>query len=262
MSSSWPTRRHPRFRRQRRDRRFPAPMSLPGRCGRRRTASSTCSAGRDYGRAHRPPLQTGFAAAGRTAPCPPAGALHDSVEAALQHLRTALRDSRSLASYAFHAGAVPAGGAPRTEILPDGRNLARLPDPLADPALAGDAFEFTEHRDMLAYATELMAAIEVFVNRVLDAFAAQPAEPRSLADRHPTWTREGWRSPGADRGSRRGGTAGRRDGPCVAAGQPARVRGAGHDSAPGSVCSRGRAVRCAGRLTAKGATWLQPDGIP
>jgi len=38
--------------------------------------------------------------------------------------------------------------------------------------------------------------------------------------------------------------------------------GAGHDSAPGSVCSRGRAVRCAGRLTAKGATWLQPDGIP
>ena len=118
-------------------------------------------------------------------PALPPGLLHDSVEAALQHLRTALRDSRSLASYAFHTGAVPAEGAPRTEILPDERNLARLPDPLADPALAGDAFEFTEDRDMLAYATELMAAIEVFVNRVLNAFAAsRPASPGAGGSAH------------------------------------------------------------------------------
>jgi hypothetical protein len=118
-------------------------------------------------------------------PALPPGQLHDSVAAALQHLRTALRDSRSLASYAFHTGAVPAEGAPRTEILPDGRNLTRLADPLADPALAGEAFEFTEDRDMLAYATELMAAIEVFVNRVLDAFAAsRPASPGAGGSAH------------------------------------------------------------------------------
>jgi hypothetical protein len=118
-------------------------------------------------------------------PALPPGQLHDSVAAALQHLRTALRDSRDLASYAFHIGAVPAEGAPRTEILPDGRNLARLADPLADPALAGEAFEFTEDRDMLAYATELMAAIEVFVNRVLDAFAAsRPASPEAGESAH------------------------------------------------------------------------------
>jgi hypothetical protein len=118
-------------------------------------------------------------------PALPPGQLHDSVAAALQHLRTALRDSRSLASYAFHTGAVPAEGAPRTEILPDGRNLTRLADPLADPALAGEAFEFSEDRDMLAYATELMAAIEVFVNRVLDAFAAsRPASPETGGSAH------------------------------------------------------------------------------
>ena len=37
------------------------------------------------------------------------GQLRDSVEAALQHLRAALRDSEFLASYAVHAGAVPGG---------------------------------------------------------------------------------------------------------------------------------------------------------
>ena len=118
-------------------------------------------------------------------PALPPGHLHDSVEAALQHLRTALRDSRPLASYAFHTGAVPSGGAPRTETLPDGHNLVRLADPLADPALAGEAFEFTQDRNMLAYATELMAAIEVFVNRVLDAFAAsRPASPGAGGSAH------------------------------------------------------------------------------
>ena len=100
------------------------------------------------------------------------GQLRDSVEAALQHLRAALRDSRFLASYAVHAGAVPGGGAPGAEILPDGRSLARVPDPLADPVLTGEAFEFTQDRDMLTYATELMTAIEIFVDSVLDAFAA------------------------------------------------------------------------------------------
>jgi hypothetical protein len=114
--------------------------------------------------------------AGLLAALPP-GPPRDSVAAALQHLRTALRDSRSLASYVFHAGAVPAEGPPGTEILPDGRN-PQPADPLADPALSGEAFEFTENRDMLAYATELMAATEVFINRVLDAFAAGgPAGP-------------------------------------------------------------------------------------
>jgi hypothetical protein len=100
------------------------------------------------------------------------GELHDSVEAALQHLRAALRDSRSLSSYAFHAGAVPDGGTQGSGILPDGRNLTPAAYPLTNPALAADALEFTEGRDMLTYATELMAAIEVFVNQVLDAFAA------------------------------------------------------------------------------------------
>ncbi len=99
------------------------------------------------------------------------GQLRDSVEAALRQLRAALRDSRFLAGYALHAGAVPEG-TPGAEILPDGRVLARLAEPVTDPVLTWEGLEFTEARDMLTYATGLMAAVEAFVSRVLDAFAA------------------------------------------------------------------------------------------
>ena len=99
------------------------------------------------------------------------GQLRDGVEAALRQLRAALRDSRFLAGYALHAGAVPEG-TPGAEILPDGRVLARLAEPVTDPVLTWEGLEFTEARDMLTYATGLMAAVEAFVSRVLDAFAA------------------------------------------------------------------------------------------
>jgi hypothetical protein len=80
----------------------------------------------------------------------PPGELRDRVAAALQHLRTALKDSRSRSSSAFDAGA-------------------------ASPAQAGEKLEFTADRDLVKYATELMAAIEEFVNQVLDAFADDQA---------------------------------------------------------------------------------------
>ena len=108
------------------------------------------------------------------------GPLRDSVAASLQHLMAALRDSRFLAEYAVHAGAVP-GGARGAEILPDGRAVARVPDPLADPLLTREPFEFTQDRDMLTYATELTTAVETFVDSALDAFAAnRPARAGPL----------------------------------------------------------------------------------
>lgn len=76
------------------------------------------------------------------------GELHDRVEAAIQHLRSTLLDSRALAGYAFHTAAIPGEGTPATPLT------------------------LSEERDMLTYATDLMAAMEVFVNQVLDAFAA------------------------------------------------------------------------------------------
>jgi hypothetical protein len=80
-------------------------------------------------------------------PSLPPGELRDSVAAALQHLRTALRDSRSRSGLAFDTGA-------------------------ANPALTAGEQDFRPDRDLLTYATELMAAVERFVNQVLDAFAA------------------------------------------------------------------------------------------
>ena len=98
------------------------------------------------------------------------GPLHDSVEAALQDLRDALPDSRLLANYSLHAGAVTGGGSASAEILPDGRVLARVPDPLTARVLTWEAFEFTQDRDMLTYATEVMSSVAAFVEKVLEAF--------------------------------------------------------------------------------------------
>ncbi len=109
------------------------------------------------------------------------GQLRDSVEAALRHLMAALQESRFLASYALHAGAVPGDGTRSAEILPDGHILGQVPDPRADPVLTWETFKFTQDRDMLTYATELMTAIEIFVDSVLDAFAAnRPARAGRL----------------------------------------------------------------------------------
>jgi hypothetical protein len=55
------------------------------------------------------------------------GRLHDTVRNALNILDVELGEARLLTNYALHAGAVPGGGTPRAEILPDGR--ARIPDP-------------------------------------------------------------------------------------------------------------------------------------
>jgi hypothetical protein len=84
------------------------------------------------------------------------GELHDRVEAAIQHLRSTLLDSRAFAGYAFHAAAIPGE------------------ETMAPPMLS-------EERDMLTYATDLMAAIDVFVNQVLDAFAASQSAPSQSA---------------------------------------------------------------------------------
>jgi hypothetical protein len=109
------------------------------------------------------------------------GQIHDSVQSAFDVLTDALRESRFLTNYALHAGAVPGGGTPRAEILPDGRILARVPDPPTDHVLSWDVFEFTQDRDILTYGAELMATVETFVNQVLDAFEAnRPARAGPL----------------------------------------------------------------------------------
>jgi hypothetical protein len=110
-----------------------------------------------------------------------AGLMHDTVQDALTALDTALAESRLLTNYALHAGAVPGGGTPSAEILRDGRILARIPDPSSGWILTWDEFKFTQNRDMLSYGNQLMAAIETFVDAVLDAFEAnRPARAGPL----------------------------------------------------------------------------------
>ena len=97
------------------------------------------------------PAKPGSSGRAGLLPSLPPGELRDSVAAALQRLRTALKDSRSRSGSAFDAGA-------------------------AGTALAAEGLELTPDRDLLTYATGLMAAIEIFVKQVLDAFAADQAQ--------------------------------------------------------------------------------------
>jgi hypothetical protein len=129
------------------------------------------------------PYRPGSAERAGLLPALAPGQLHDSVEAALRDLKAALGDSRLLANYALHAGAVPGGGSPRAD-MPDGRLLARVPDPIGDPILTWEAFRFTQDRDMLTYATETLGNVETFVEGVLDGFAADRPE---RVGRLPTW---------------------------------------------------------------------------
>jgi hypothetical protein len=99
------------------------------------------------------------------------GPLYDSVEAALRALKAALPDYRHLTNYSLHVGAVTDGGSANAELLPDGRVIARVPDALRSRVLTWEAFEFTENRDMLTYATNVLDGIATFVDRVIDAFA-------------------------------------------------------------------------------------------
>jgi hypothetical protein len=115
------------------------------------------------------------------------GPLYESVETALRDPKSALPDYRLLANYSLHAGAVTGGGSASAELLPDGRIVARIPDLPTARILAWDVFEFTENREMLAYATEVMDSIATFVDRVIDAFGAnRPARvggPRAWPQR-------------------------------------------------------------------------------
>jgi hypothetical protein len=99
------------------------------------------------------PYRPGLSARTGLLPALRPGELQDCIEVAVRRLRSALLDSRARSGYAFHAAAIPGAGTPGPQMI-------------------------SEERDMLAYATDLMAAIEVFVNQVLDAFAAsQSAAP-------------------------------------------------------------------------------------
>jgi hypothetical protein len=87
-------------------------------------------------------------------------------------LQTALPDYRLLANYSLHAGAVTGGGSASAELLHDGRVIARVPDLLTARVLTWEVFEFTEDREMLTCAAEVMDSIAMFIDGVIDAFDA------------------------------------------------------------------------------------------
>ena len=113
------------------------------------------------------------------------GHLRDHDQDAFDELQAALDEARRFANYALHAGVLPGGGTPQADVLPDGRLLARLPDPVQRAILTWEEFTFTKDRDMLTYATEVMRSIEIFIDKVLNAFAAD--RPARAGGPLPSW---------------------------------------------------------------------------
>lgn len=48
--------------------------------------------------------------------------------------------------------------------------MARVPDPITARILTWEEFEFTQDRDILTYATDVMESIAIFVDKVVGAF--------------------------------------------------------------------------------------------
>ncbi len=107
--------------------------------------------------------------------CLAPGQLRDDVERSFTEFRRRTADARALANYSLHAALVPGGGTPRGLVADDGRIILRIPDSRRRYEIF-DEFEYRENREALAYAKELLAAVEKLVDEMLDAFdRARPA---------------------------------------------------------------------------------------
>lgn len=71
------------------------------------------------------------------------------------------------------------GGTPRALVLDDGKIIIRMPNALNGPITTWEEFSYTEGRDMLTFARDVMANVETFVEEVLAAFEhARPERAR------------------------------------------------------------------------------------
>jgi hypothetical protein len=104
--------------------------------------------------------------------------LRDRVARALSRLDNKVGDTKRLAAYGLHAGAVPSGGTPTAEVSAAGRIKVRAPDRLTRPVVTWEEFDFNDGRDILTMSRDIMAAVETFVDEVLLAFEDMPRTTR------------------------------------------------------------------------------------
>ena len=98
------------------------------------------------------------------------GELHDRVAAALRSLKRDLAETRWMANFALHAGPLPGGGSPSALVGEGGLLRLRLPNRLKGRITTWEEFSYSENRDMVTFAREVMTHIEDFVEEVLTAF--------------------------------------------------------------------------------------------
>ncbi|OBJ97963.1 hypothetical protein [Mycobacterium sp. 1245852.3] len=103
------------------------------------------------------------------------GPLKTAIQSHFANLTPALDDVRKFDNYVLHAGAIQGGSTPGFAVRPDGTTYFPFPD---DPATTRigtwEEFRYNDRRDALTYLEGVFAAVETFIDAMLDAFDAQP----------------------------------------------------------------------------------------
>lgn len=108
------------------------------------------------------------------------GSLKDEVRRAHRAFRRQTGEARLLANFGLHAARVQQNaGSAAAEILDDGSIVLRIPDRVTRPVDLFAEFSFTQGRDALRYANELLAAVDALMEALLGAF--ERARPKRFS---------------------------------------------------------------------------------
>jgi hypothetical protein len=104
------------------------------------------------------------------------GKLKTTIESHFAKLRPKLIDARKFDNYGLHAGAIPGGRKPpRFAIRQDGKVFFPFPDdPINNRIGTWEEFRYKDGRDALSYLEGLFDAVATFIDKMLDAYDAQP----------------------------------------------------------------------------------------
>ena len=106
------------------------------------------------------------------------GKLKTTIESDFDQLLGKLSDARKFDNYVLHAGAIQGGSTPSFAVRPDGTAFFQFPDdPTSKTIGTWEEFRYNGGRDALPYLEDLFDAVATFIDKMLDAFDAQPLTP-------------------------------------------------------------------------------------
>jgi hypothetical protein len=79
-------------------------------------------------------------------------------------------DEPLLTNFGLHLHALPGGGSPKATITPEGRARLLIPDKPRARVYLFDQFTYTDERELVQFAHDVVKRVEIFVDELLTAF--------------------------------------------------------------------------------------------